>query len=140
MKNLRPYVVVYLLVFGIDSTIATSLSTPISISSTRHTSSSIDIGIEICGGSSLMSDFNEIEKTLPVLVEQISSLEELDIWLKSQECIQGVSLQDFLIKTNPPQRKFIVEFKSSNGSTVTKVINIFVLGDGRLQFNNLHDL
>jgi len=87
-----------------------------------------------------MSDFNEIEKTLPVLVEQISSLEELDIWLKSQECIQGVSLQDFLIKTNPPQRKFIVEFKSSNGSTVTKVINIFVLGDGRLQFNNLHDL
>jgi hypothetical protein len=87
-----------------------------------------------------VTDFNEIEKTLPGIVEQISSLEELDTWLKSQECIQSVTLQDFLIKTNPPQRKFIVEFKSSKGSTLTKVINIFVWGDGRLEFNNLHDL
>ena len=86
-----------------------------------------------------MSDFSEIEKILPVVVNQASSLQELDTWLKLQECVQSVRLEDFLIKTNPPQREFIVEIKSNHGSTITKVIDIFVLGNGRLRFSDLRD-
>ncbi|MBW4634135.1 MAG: hypothetical protein KME30_20175 [Iphinoe sp. HA4291-MV1] len=85
----------------------------------------------------MVSDFSELEKILPVVVDQVSSLEELDTWLKLHECIQSVRLEDFLIKTNPPQREFIVEFKNNYGSTITKVINIFVLANGRFRFSEL---
>lgn len=82
-----------------------------------------------------MSDFNEIEKMLPTVVEQVSSLEELDSWLKSQEGVQSVRLENFLMKSNPPQQEFRVEFKSKNGSTITKLIDVFVLPNGRLRLS-----
>jgi hypothetical protein len=131
-------VALLVLAFGTNSTIISPISTSTPISFTVQASSTSN-NIEIFGGSS-MKDSNEIEKNLPVIVAQVSSLEELDTWLKSQECIQSVRLENFLIKTNPPQREFIVEFKSKNGSTITKAIDIFVLGDERLRFNSVRNL
>jgi hypothetical protein len=87
----------------------------------------------------VINNFSEVEKILPVVVEQVSSLEELENWLRSQECIQAVRLEAFLLKTNPPQREFIVEFKSNRDSTITKVIDIFVLGNGRFSLSKLRD-
>jgi hypothetical protein len=100
----------------------------------------VDTGIKICGGSTLASDFSEVEKVLPIVVEQASSLEELDTWLKSQDCIQSVRLEDFLIKTNPPQREFVVEFRNNRNSMITKVIDVFVLTNGRFSLSELRDL
>jgi hypothetical protein len=87
----------------------------------------------------LTSNFSEIEKTLPTIVAQVRSLKELETWLDSQKCIQSVRLEDFLIKTNPPQREFIVEFKSNSDSAFTKVIDVFVLNNGRFSLNQLRD-
>lgn len=84
-----------------------------------------------------MISFDEIERILPSVIDQVTTTEQLDTWLKSQECVQSVKQRDYLIKTNPPQREFVVKFRNSDGSTITKVIKIFVLETGRFRFNNL---
>lgn len=94
---------------------------------------------ERLGGSTLIRDVSEIENTLLIIVAQVSSLEELKTWLESQKCIQSVRLEDFLIKTNPPQRELIIECKDNNESVFTKIINIFVLNDGEFSLNQLRD-
>jgi ribosomal protein L16 Arg81 hydroxylase len=96
--------------------------------------------IDICEESNSVITFDEIERILPSIIDQVTSIEELDTWLKSQECVQSVKLRDFLIKTNPPQREFVVEFKNSNGSTITRVIKIFVLETGQFRFNRMQEL
>lgn len=86
-----------------------------------------------------INDFDKLKETLSKVVEKVSSLEEFETWLKSQEYIQSVSLQNFLIKTNPPQKEFIVEFKINDGSTRAKAIDIFVLENGRFRFSRFHE-
>jgi hypothetical protein len=50
-----------------------------------------------------------------------------------------VQVAGYLLKSNPPQRDFIVEFKTVNGSTVKKIVNIFDLGNRQFQFHKLRD-
>ena len=43
------------------------------------------------------------------------------------------------IESNPPQRDFIVELKTGDGSTVKKIVNIFDPGNQQFQFRQLRD-
>ncbi len=36
---------------------------------------------------------------------------------------------DYLMKSNPPQREFLVEFRMQDDSNIKKIINIFDLGN-----------
>jgi hypothetical protein len=77
------------------------------------------------------------QEALTVAVASARSIDEIEAWLKSQQCVKSVQLQDYLLKSNPPQRDFIVEFKRADGSTVKTIVNIFDLGNQRFQFHKL---
>ena len=84
-------------------------------------------------------DFEVLEKTLSTVIDSAHSLDEIEAWLKSQQCVKSVQLADYLLKSNPPQRDFIVAFSLQDGSTLTKIVNIFDLGNGKFRFHELHD-
>jgi hypothetical protein len=84
-------------------------------------------------------DFQDFKKKIASVVDSANSLEKIDSWLKSQQCIKSVQLADYLLKSNPPQRDFIVEFNMEDGSTVKKIVNIFDLGNHQFKFHELRD-
>jgi len=90
-------------------------------------------------GSPAAVDFEAFEKALGAAVADARSLEEIEAWLKSQPGVESVRLADYLLKSNPPQRDFDVEFKTANDATTTKIVNIFDLGNRRFRFNKLRD-
>lgn len=84
-------------------------------------------------------DFEIFESTLATVINSARSLDEIEAWLRSQQCIKSLQLADYLLKSNPPQRDFIVEFAIGEDSTVTKIINIFDLGNQQFQFHKLRN-
>ena len=100
----------------------------------------MDASFSMCSNPISTNDFDQIKETLSNVVERVSSLEEFDAWLRSQECIESVNLEDFLIKTEPPQREFVVEFKMADSSTKKKAIDIVLLGDQGFRLSEFYDL
>ncbi len=84
-------------------------------------------------------DFGALQKALAAAISRARSLNEIEAWLKSQKCVKSVRLGKNIMKSNPPQRDFIVEFEMEDGSTVKKVVNIFDKGDQKFQFRKLRD-
>jgi hypothetical protein len=50
-----------------------------------------------------------------------------------------VKLADYLLKSNPPKRDFIVEFEIAKGATITLVGNVIDQGTQRFQLNRLRE-
>jgi hypothetical protein len=50
-----------------------------------------------------------------------------------------VELADYLLKSHPPQRDFIVELKAEGGTTIRKIVNVYDLGKQQFRFNKLRD-
>jgi hypothetical protein len=94
----------------------------------------------MCGDSLSPNDFDPLTQMLADVVSRLGSLEKLRQWLMSQPCVISVELEDYLIKTNPPQRQFRVEFRMDDGSTTVKAIDISVAEGQELRFRSLHDL
>ena len=87
----------------------------------------------------LIIDFGIVEKTLGAVICKLRSLDQIEEWLKSQQCVKSVQLADYILKSNPPQRDFIVEFLMQDGSTIMKIINVFDLGNQEYRFSRLRD-
>jgi hypothetical protein len=84
-------------------------------------------------------DFEAFEKKTASAIDNARSLDEIETWLRSQQGVRSVQLADYLMKSNPPQREFLVEFSMQDGSTVRKIINIFALGNQQFEFHELRD-
>ena len=93
----------------------------------------------MCAESRSTVDFEVLEETLATAIDSARSLDEIEAWLKSQQCVKSVQLADYVLKSNPPQRDFIVEFSMQDELTVTKIVNIFDLGNQQFRFHNLRD-
>ncbi len=93
----------------------------------------------MCAESLSTGDFDALQKTLAAVIVSARSLDEIEAWLTSQQCVKSVQLENYLLKSNPPQRDFTVEFRMENGSTVKKIINIFDLGNQQFRFHKLRD-
>ena len=93
----------------------------------------------MCDESRSTVDFEALEKTLAIVIDSARSLDEIEAWLKSQQGVKSVQLAGYLLKSNPPQRDFILEFRMEDGSTVKKIVNIFDLGNQQFQFHKLRD-
>ncbi|AKB51219.1 hypothetical protein MSBRW_1966 [Methanosarcina barkeri str. Wiesmoor] len=89
--------------------------------------------------SLLTADFQVFEKKLSSVIDSARSLEEIEAWIRSQQGVESVQLADYLMKSNPPQREFFVEFCMQDGSKIKKVINIFELGNQQFKFHELRD-
>ena len=84
-------------------------------------------------------DFKIFEKNTASAIDSAESLDEIEAWIRSQQGVKSVQLADYLMKSNPPQREFIVEFNMQDGSTVKKIVNIFDLGNRQFKFHELRD-
>lgn len=90
-------------------------------------------------GSLSTADMDALEESLAAAINRARSLDEIELWLKSQQCVESVKLTDYLLKSNPPQRDLIVSFIMKDGSMVTKIVNVFDLGNQQFQFHELRD-
>jgi len=81
----------------------------------------------------------ELAKALAGVADNAHSLDEIAAWLRSQPGVTSVELGDYLLKSNPPQRDFLVECTRKDGSSVRKVLNIYVLAGEKFQFNCVRD-
>ena len=78
-------------------------------------------------------------QALAAAVASARSLDAIEAWLASQPWVKSVRLADYILKSNPPQRDFIVEFTIADGSTASKVVNVVDFGNHRFQFRTLRD-
>jgi len=85
------------------------------------------------------NDIDELEEALPGVANNAQSLDEIEAWIRAQPCVKGVELAAYLLKSNPPQRDFLIECGTKDGAMVRKVLNILVLSGRKFQFNSLHD-
>jgi hypothetical protein len=85
------------------------------------------------------ADLEALEKRLAAAVGGARSLDEIKAWLKSQPHVKSVELADYLLKSHPPQRDFIVELKAEGGTTIRKIVNVYDLGKQQFRFNKLRD-
>lgn len=84
-------------------------------------------------------NFEDFEKALATAIARARSLDDIEAWLKSQEGVKSVRLANYLSKSNPPQRDFIVEFHTPDNSSTQKVVNIFDLGNHQFKFRTLRE-
>ena len=91
-------------------------------------------------GSAPSNDtIGELAKALSGIANNAHSLDEIAAWLRAQPGVTSVKLGDYLLKSNPPQRDFLVECTRKDGSTVRKVLNVYVLSAEKFQFNCVRD-
>jgi hypothetical protein len=84
--------------------------------------------------------FKEVNReALVAAVARARSLDDIVGWLKSQPGVKSVEVAAYLLKSEPPQRDLMVECGTDDGSTATKILNVYDLGGGRFQFNELRD-
>jgi hypothetical protein len=81
----------------------------------------------------------ELAKALPDVADNARSLDEIAAWLQAQPGVESVELADYLLKSNPPQRDFIVACRAKDGSTVRKALNVYVLSGDKFRFNCVRD-
>ena len=94
----------------------------------------------LCAAPIVADDFAKMEPLLTSKISSATSLDDVLRWLKSQACVQSVLLTDYLIKTEPPRRELLVDFKMRDGSVSHKALDVAVLADGQLRFAGIHDL
>lgn len=78
-------------------------------------------------------------QALPGVVERARSLDEIVTWLKAQRAVRSVRLAPYLLKSHPPQRDVIVEFSKPDGTSATKIVNVFELDMQHYRFHCLRD-
>jgi len=93
----------------------------------------------MCAESTSNTDLEALQTTLAAAIAGAKSLDEIAAWLKAQQGVKSVQLADYLSKSNPPQRDFIVELRTVGGATVKKIVNIFDLGNQQFQFRKIRD-
>lgn len=84
-------------------------------------------------------DISDLEKALPGMASKAHSLDEIEASIKAHPCVKRVELADYLMKSNPPQRDFVVECETTDGLVVKKVVNVSVLSDQEFEFNGVRD-
>jgi hypothetical protein len=89
--------------------------------------------------SSSITYIDVLEKELVCAIEGAGSLDDIEAWLRSRPCVKSVELAGYLMKSNPPQRDFILQCETADGAMVKKIVTIFDLGDKKFQFRQLRD-
>jgi hypothetical protein len=81
----------------------------------------------------------ELARSMPGVADNARSLEEIAVWIKAQPGVTSVELGEYLLKSSPPQRDFLVECRRKDGTRVRKVLNVYVLSGGKFRFNCVRD-
>jgi len=91
------------------------------------------------GGALSNDDIGELERALPSVANNAQSLDEIEAWIRAQPCVKSVQLAGYILKSNPPQRDFIIECGTRDGVMVRRILNIHILSSQKFQFNSMRD-
>jgi hypothetical protein len=72
-------------------------------------------------------------------LRQVGSVEELAAWLGAQPDVRSVTVSDYLVKTEPPLREFVVVLRRTDGAEETQVVDIRIGHDGTMSVEGVHD-
>ena len=84
------------------------------------------------------SELKKFEASIAKTVRDSNSLEELKSWLQSQQYIDFVRLENYVIKTFPPRREFSIGLRMEGGAIQEKVLTIVVLNDDHFELHEIH--
>ncbi len=81
-------------------------------------------------------DLETFGQSLERAIAGAHSLDEIAAWLASRPGVRSVRLADYILKSNPPQRDFVVDLTMADGP-ITKIVNLLDLGDQQFQFRTV---
>lgn len=81
----------------------------------------------------------DLAQGLANAIRTLRSLDEITSWLGSRQGIKSVILMDYVIKTDPPQKEFVVTYTTDDGANAVKVIDILLLSNDRFALGSIHD-
>ena len=93
----------------------------------------------MCNSTISAQELNKISITVSDVLRQINSFEELEAWFQAQSGVVSTNSPDYLIKTAPPRKELVVQFRLEDGSTVTKVFAIVLYPDRTLDLADVYD-
>ena len=84
-------------------------------------------------------DFDEFVRMLSRTVERAGSLADIEAWLRAQPQVTSITTEDYLLKSNPPQRRFLVELSLGETETRRHAIDVFTFDDERFELRDIHE-
>ena len=88
--------------------------------------------------SSVPVEESDFELKLSNHIGEVKSLEELEMWLNSQECVKSARLLGRIIETLPAQREISIKLKMVDGSISDEIIDVYLLEDNKFKFSRIH--
>jgi hypothetical protein len=88
------------------------------------------------GGAASNDAIGKLERALPDVANGAHLLTQIEAWIRAQACVR---LADYLLKSNPPQRDFIIKCADAAGPPVRKILNVFVLSGQKFRCNGVPD-
>ncbi len=95
--------------------------------------------VPILCGSAVSFNESDFELRLSNHIDEVKSLEELEMWLNSQECIRSAKLSRAVIETLPEQREIFIKLKMSSGSISNYAIDVALLENNKFKFVRIHE-
>jgi hypothetical protein len=84
-------------------------------------------------------DLGWFTTTLANIIARARSLSDIETWLREQPFIASVTVADYLLKSNPPQREIFLEIKMTSGGTEKRILRILELDPARFQFHIMRE-
>lgn len=83
-------------------------------------------------------DMRDFTAHLSQAVSGAASVSEIEAWLRDHPSVTLVRTEEYLLKSFPPQRRFIVEL-SLAGARVPQAIDVYTFDDERFSLRGIHD-
>lgn len=84
-------------------------------------------------------DLGAFQARLSAAVSAAGSISEIESWLRNQPSVTLLRTEEYLLKSFPPQRRFIVEFDLPGGPPVAQAIDVYSFDDERFLLRDIHD-
>jgi hypothetical protein len=82
----------------------------------------------------------EFRAALSRAIARASSLADITSWLSAQPYVHSVRLEDFLMKSYPPQRRLTVVLRLPGSLETRRAIDVYTHDDERFELREIHDV
>ncbi|MEM7063452.1 MAG: hypothetical protein AAF572_09850 [Cyanobacteria bacterium P01_B01_bin.77] len=83
------------------------------------------------------SEFSVFEQDLTVAISAATSLDEIYTWLTQHNDVDSVSVSDYIIKTEPPQREFNASYRLAPDTLTPIIIDVLEFSDDQFQLSEV---
>jgi hypothetical protein len=83
-------------------------------------------------------DLGEFRSILSKAVYGAATVREIEGWLEAQPYVSSVRIEPYLLKSFPPQRRFIVELSLPGTPRAPLAIDVYTFDDARFELREVH--